>query len=70
LLPSGRYVLFNNWKRLECWDVVHDRLVWKHKASFEDAWVLEFAADEIEGDSLVIMICMRTHPQVYTDRKK
>ncbi|KAJ6512383.1 hypothetical protein DFH09DRAFT_1374215 [Mycena vulgaris] len=63
LVPSERYVLFNNWHTLECWDVAEDRLVWKHASIVEHASVLEFAAEEIEGDNvLVVMICERTYP--------
>ncbi|KAF7350297.1 hypothetical protein MVEN_01333700 [Mycena venus] len=68
LLPSGRYVLFNNWRALECWNVADDRLVWKHASAIEHASVLEFAADEVE-DSVVILICVRSYPRNYDDRK-
>ncbi|KAF8189618.1 hypothetical protein K438DRAFT_1936065 [Mycena galopus ATCC 62051] len=62
LLPSGRYVLFNNWEKLECWNVANDRLVWTHTSAVERrASVVEFAAEETETeDSLIVMICLRT----------
>ncbi|KAF8148565.1 hypothetical protein K438DRAFT_1989214 [Mycena galopus ATCC 62051] len=62
LLPSGRYVLFNNWEKLECWNVANDRLVWTHTSAVEPrASVVEFAAEETETeDSLIVMICLRT----------
>ncbi|KAJ7452650.1 hypothetical protein FB451DRAFT_1282771 [Mycena latifolia] len=69
LVSSGRYVLFNNWTTLECWDVTQDRLVWKHTSTVDDARVVAFAAEEIEGgNALVIMICQRTYPRS-DDRK-
>ncbi|KAJ7463283.1 hypothetical protein FB451DRAFT_464327 [Mycena latifolia] len=63
LLRGGRYVLFNNWRKLECWCVAEDRLVWNHVSALGFSSVLAFAADESqEGDSLVILICQRTYP--------
>ncbi|KAJ7463270.1 hypothetical protein FB451DRAFT_1562284 [Mycena latifolia] len=63
LFRGGRYVLFNNWRKLECWCVAEDRLVWKHVSALECSSVLAFAADESqEGDSLVVMVCQRTYP--------
>ncbi|KAJ7019560.1 hypothetical protein C8F04DRAFT_1147223 [Mycena alexandri] len=62
LSPSGRFVLFNNWKTLECWDVAADVLIWTHVPGLDRARVCLFAMDEIvDGDSLIIMICERTY---------
>ncbi|KAJ6476683.1 hypothetical protein C8R47DRAFT_1141169 [Mycena vitilis] len=69
LLPSGRYVLFNTYFTMGCWHVAEDRLVWKHTSAIDSARVLEFAAGREEGDSLVIMICLRTYTAAYDDRK-
>ena len=61
LLPSGRYVLFNNLRTLECWRVDDGTLIWTHPPAQEHAGVLEFAAEELVGQgSVVIMICNRT----------
>ncbi|KAJ7229530.1 hypothetical protein B0H12DRAFT_225125 [Mycena haematopus] len=64
LLPSGRYVLFNNCERLECWNVADDRLVWRHTSPIEHAAVKNFAAEEtdIESTIIMIMVCIRTYP--------
>ncbi|KAF7353482.1 hypothetical protein MSAN_01537800 [Mycena sanguinolenta] len=64
LLPSGRYVLLTDWTTLECWNVVEDRLVWKHTSAVdsEHVRIVEFAAEETDIESAVIMICVRTHP--------
>ncbi|KAJ6459616.1 hypothetical protein C8R45DRAFT_1221341 [Mycena sanguinolenta] len=60
LLRSGRYVLFINSYRLECWCAVDDRLVWTHTFPMEDMEppmeVHGFAAEEADGD-VTIMIC-------------
>jgi hypothetical protein len=71
LLPSARYVLFNNWNNLECWSVADDKLIWKHESTLEHASVIVFAAQEndLEG-SVVIMLCIRTYPAEGQDRKK
>ncbi|KAJ6563335.1 hypothetical protein DFH09DRAFT_1158964 [Mycena vulgaris] len=64
LFQSGRYVLFNNWRVLECWSVVEDRLVWKHTSTIDSASVVAFAAEERHDlDSIILMICQRTFPQ-------
>ncbi|KAJ7758738.1 hypothetical protein B0H16DRAFT_1535454 [Mycena metata] len=58
LSPSGRFVLFKNWRTLECWDVAADVLIWTHVPGFDRAELSEFAMDEIiDRDTLVIMIC-------------
>ncbi|KAJ7452638.1 hypothetical protein FB451DRAFT_1565910 [Mycena latifolia] len=69
LLPSGRYVLFKSWQTLECWNVADSRVVWKHGSTLEHASVAAFAADEIEQNSLVVMICERTFDVDPDDRK-
>jgi hypothetical protein len=70
LLPSGRYILFKNWPTIECWDVAGDRLIWTHAPAFNGALVLDFAVEETEeGDSLIIMLCVRTHPHVGDPKK-
>ncbi|KAJ7164284.1 hypothetical protein C8R46DRAFT_1099222 [Mycena filopes] len=62
LSPSGRFVLFNNWRSLECWDVGADRMIWAYVSRLEHSRVLAFAVDEVvDGDALVIMICERTY---------
>jgi hypothetical protein len=73
LLPSGRYVLFNNRNGLECWNVAGDRLICKHLSALEPAVVLEFAAEENEAeDSIVVVVCVRTFPRAHgqNGRKK
>ncbi|KAJ7717131.1 hypothetical protein B0H16DRAFT_1898046 [Mycena metata] len=58
LSPSGRFVLFKNWRTLECWDVAADVLIWTHVPGFDRAELREFAMDEIiDRDTLIIMIC-------------
>jgi len=69
LLPSGRYVLFNNWNKLECWNVADDRLIWKHTSPIEHASVLDFGAEQVE-DSAIVMICVRTYPHGYHAARK
>ncbi|KAF7352318.1 hypothetical protein MVEN_01195500 [Mycena venus] len=60
LLPGGKFVLFNNAGRLECWSVFEDRFVWKHNPSVDNASVLEFSAELVEDDQAVILTCQRT----------
>ncbi|KAJ7462072.1 hypothetical protein FB451DRAFT_1267702 [Mycena latifolia] len=60
LLPGGRYVLFQNWGKLECWNVFEDRLIWKHKCTMDGASVLAFAAELTDDDQAVILTCQRT----------
>jgi hypothetical protein len=62
LLPSGRYVLFSDWRTIECWDVLNDQLVWKPSTFLDNATrVMEFAAEETEpGISLVLMMCQHS----------
>ncbi|KAF7349487.1 hypothetical protein MSAN_01739000 [Mycena sanguinolenta] len=60
LLPSGRYLLFSNVDRLECWSVANDSLVWKYTSSIEKFRVQEFAAAEIDAD-VTIMVCLSTY---------
>jgi hypothetical protein len=65
LLPGGRYVLFCNWRSLECWDVIHDRLIWTHESALSrdnSPHVLKFAADVVDdGKALLIVVCVRTY---------
>ncbi|KAJ6464457.1 hypothetical protein C8R45DRAFT_1080069 [Mycena sanguinolenta] len=61
LLPSGRYVLFANQGTLECWNVAHDRLVWRHTSAINAAMVADFAAEETDIESAILMICVYTH---------
>ncbi|KAF7349486.1 hypothetical protein MSAN_01738900 [Mycena sanguinolenta] len=56
LLRSGRYVLFLNLYRLECWSVLDDRLVWTHTFPLDDMEVYGFAAEEADAD-VKIMVC-------------
>ncbi|KAJ7463287.1 hypothetical protein FB451DRAFT_1266059 [Mycena latifolia] len=64
LVCGGRYVLFSNWRALECWSVAKDQLVWKHMSALEFSSVLAFTADDSQGgDSLIVMICQRTCPR-------
>ncbi|KAF7342914.1 hypothetical protein MSAN_02007900 [Mycena sanguinolenta] len=60
LLPSGRYVLWNNSTGLECWGVAENRLIWKD-ASVVNDWVQDYTADDPDANSLIIMICSRSH---------
>ncbi|KAJ6480024.1 hypothetical protein C8R47DRAFT_1218950 [Mycena vitilis] len=70
LTSSGRYVLFNNSRSLECWSVADDTMIWKHKSAIKYASTLEFAVEETEnGQALSIMVCLRTYPHAYSDRK-
>ncbi|KAF7349484.1 hypothetical protein MSAN_01738700 [Mycena sanguinolenta] len=61
LLRSGRYVLFTNSGRLECWSVVGGILVWTHTSAIQDIEVHEFTAEETETN-VTIMLCIRTSP--------
>ncbi|CAK5284684.1 unnamed protein product [Mycena citricolor] len=69
LTPSGRFALFRNWYRLECWEVSTDRLVWLYDAEhgplgeIESGKVLQFAVDELGGadaGTLRILQCVQT----------
>ncbi|KAJ7368906.1 hypothetical protein DFH08DRAFT_35660 [Mycena albidolilacea] len=62
LLPGGKYVLFLNSARLECWSVFEDRLVWTHRPSMDLAWVHDFEVEMIECDLAVILTCQRIDP--------
>jgi hypothetical protein len=62
LLPGGKYVLFQNHKRLECWNVAEKRLIWIHQSRQEIAAVCDFAAEMInDGQAVVIIICQRIY---------
>ncbi|KAF7352319.1 hypothetical protein MVEN_01195600 [Mycena venus] len=60
LLPGGKYLLFKNWIRFECWSVFEDKCIW----SMGSVCVLEFNAELVEDDRIVIVACQRTwaHP--------
>ncbi|KAJ7259991.1 hypothetical protein B0H12DRAFT_1231927 [Mycena haematopus] len=60
LLPSGRYVLFHDWDDLECWSVADKRLIWTYVSAMERSQVLDFAMDETDSESLIIMVCGRS----------
>ncbi|KAJ6553284.1 hypothetical protein B0H19DRAFT_1156092 [Mycena capillaripes] len=62
LLPSGRYILFHNGNQLECWNVANDRLTWKHVSALEHGKVVEFGAEENEGEDSIIVIRVGTFP--------
>jgi hypothetical protein len=63
LLPGGRYVLFNNWRELECWDVKEDRLIWTHESTLgptSSPNVVAFAAEFVDdGTALMIVVGQR-----------
>lgn len=66
LLPGGKYALFNNWHRLECWNIAQDKLVWEHDSQWPctngKPSVLEFAVDLVDdGEAAVILICQRSY---------
>ncbi|KAJ6472505.1 hypothetical protein C8R45DRAFT_1078011 [Mycena sanguinolenta] len=65
LLPSDRYVLFNNWGTLEGWNIANNTRVWTYMTDIEHAEVLEFAAEEPDIQSAVvrILLCIRTYPR-------
>ncbi|KAJ7724882.1 hypothetical protein B0H16DRAFT_1595477 [Mycena metata] len=54
LLPGGKYLLFQNYDRLECWSVFDDRLVWAHGVH-KDSMVLDFDA-EWDGDERLVIV--------------
>ncbi|KAF7317471.1 F-box domain-containing protein [Mycena kentingensis (nom. inval.)] len=58
LLPSGRYVLFKNNKRLQCWDTRIARLVWTLNSAVVRGDVEEFAAEELDG-RLRVLVCLK-----------
>ncbi|KAF7353480.1 hypothetical protein MSAN_01537600 [Mycena sanguinolenta] len=60
LLPSGCYVLLGNLDTLECWNVVHDTLVWRHTSCLEHSAVVGFSAEETNTESVIVIICLRT----------
>ncbi|KAF7349488.1 hypothetical protein MSAN_01739100 [Mycena sanguinolenta] len=65
LLGSGRYILFTNSFRLQCWSVAEDRLIWTYTSigdlDPEDIEVQAFAAEETDAN-LTIMVCIQTFP--------
>ncbi|KAJ7755830.1 hypothetical protein B0H16DRAFT_1539780 [Mycena metata] len=63
LLPGGKYVLYLNEGRLECWSVFEDRIIWRHVCSMEQTTVLEFDTEMLEGDRAVVATCQRTWSQ-------
>jgi hypothetical protein len=62
LLPGGKYVLFLNSVRLECWSVLEDRLVWTHRPSMDLAWVHDFEVEMVGCNLAVILTCQRIDP--------
>jgi hypothetical protein len=62
LLPGGKYVLFLNSARLECWSVFEDRRVWKHTPSMNHTSVHDFEVEMVGCELAVIVTCQRTDP--------
>ncbi|KAJ6472398.1 hypothetical protein C8R45DRAFT_411106 [Mycena sanguinolenta] len=64
LLPSGRYILFPNRRTtLECWNITDNKMAWRYTTAIEHANIYEFAAEEREFDStIMILVCVRTLP--------
>ncbi|KAJ7887582.1 hypothetical protein B0H14DRAFT_1236892 [Mycena olivaceomarginata] len=60
LLPGGKYALFLNSGRVECWSVFEDRRIWTHAPSMDHTLVLDFEAEVIEDDIATILTCQRT----------
>ncbi|KAF8205997.1 hypothetical protein K438DRAFT_1963769 [Mycena galopus ATCC 62051] len=73
LLPSGHYQGGIGTKipaTLGCWHVADNKLLWTHISAIEHAGICEFAAEESDdGRSLNILICVRSYPPLFTDRK-
>ncbi|KAJ7887570.1 hypothetical protein B0H14DRAFT_1236343 [Mycena olivaceomarginata] len=63
LLPGGKYVLFQNSGRVECWSVFEDRRIWTHAPSMDHTLVIDFEAEVIENDIATILTCQRTDPR-------
>ncbi|KAJ7859949.1 hypothetical protein B0H14DRAFT_3446338 [Mycena olivaceomarginata] len=63
LLPGGKYVLFQNSGRVECWSVFEDRHIWTHTPSMDHTLVHDFEVDMLEDDVAIILTCQRTEPQ-------
>ncbi|KAJ7720789.1 hypothetical protein B0H16DRAFT_1792344 [Mycena metata] len=59
LLPGGEYALFLNSGRLECWSI-SDKRIWMHTCAIDGASVMDFAADFVEKDQVVILTCQST----------
>ncbi|KAJ7199356.1 hypothetical protein GGX14DRAFT_467872 [Mycena pura] len=60
LLSDGRHVLFKNRDKLECWDVVRDTLVWRHRSAIANYSVIRFAVQTQSaksGDNFILLIC-------------
>ncbi|KAJ7887599.1 hypothetical protein B0H14DRAFT_3721333 [Mycena olivaceomarginata] len=64
LLPSGKYVLFQNSGRVECWSVFEDRHIWTHTPSMDHTLVHDFAVDILENGLAIILTGQRTQPQL------
>ncbi|KAJ7368892.1 hypothetical protein DFH08DRAFT_928909 [Mycena albidolilacea] len=60
LLPGGKYALFLNSGRVECWSVFEDRRIWTHAPSMDHTLVLDFEAEVIEDDIATILTCQST----------
>jgi hypothetical protein len=63
LLPGGKYVLFQNFGRVECWSVFEDRHIWTHTPSMDHTLVHDFAFDMLENGVAIILTCQRTELQ-------
>ncbi|KAJ7368911.1 hypothetical protein DFH08DRAFT_35860 [Mycena albidolilacea] len=63
LLPGGKYVLFRNSGRVECWSVFEDRHIWTHTPSMDHTLVHNFEVDMLEDDVAIISTCQLTGPQ-------
>lgn len=71
LLPGGKWVLFSKWQCLECWNVAEDKLVWTHRSELEDANLVEFSAELVDGgQAIVIFLGLRTYTRIYKSRSK
>ncbi|KAJ7249419.1 hypothetical protein C8J57DRAFT_1723982 [Mycena rebaudengoi] len=62
LLRGGKYVLFNNWRSLQCWQVKEGTLLWTYTSTVPYASPYVFAAEvDSDGEGANIVVGLRTY---------
>ncbi|KAJ7065626.1 hypothetical protein C8F01DRAFT_1366576 [Mycena amicta] len=77
LTASGCFMLFNNWGRLECWNVKESTMIWKQPQPAQNEYsfvrVAAFAVEELieqRTRALRLLICHRTYPTTVTGKRR
>jgi hypothetical protein len=56
MLPGGRYVLYHNAKKLECYIVAENRLVWMYVGTLDGTLVETYTAEMMDHRPVIVII--------------